>query len=61
MAHYLDDFITVRSPGSPECQTNLGIMLATCQRLGIPVALALGAAEPIGDHGGCSRNGKVHL
>ena len=38
VAHYLDDFITVGSPGSPECQTNLGIMLATCQRLGVPVA-----------------------
>ena len=38
VAHYLDDFITVGSPGSPECQTILGIMLATCQRLGVPVA-----------------------
>ena len=38
VAHYLDDFITVGSPESPECQTNLKIMLATCQRLGVPVA-----------------------
>ena len=28
----------VGSPESPECQTNLKIMLATCQRLGVPVA-----------------------
>ena len=38
VAHYLDDFVTVGPPESPECQTNLKIMLATCQRLGVPVA-----------------------
>ena len=38
VAHYLDDFITVGSTESPECQTNLKIMLATCQRLRVPVA-----------------------
>jgi len=37
VAHYLDDFITVGSPESPECQTNLKIMQTTCQWLGVPV------------------------
>ena len=38
MAHYLDDFITTGSPESPVFQTNLSIMLAKSQQLGVPVA-----------------------
>ena len=36
--HYLDDFITIGHPGSLECQHNLGIMLDSCRRLGVPTA-----------------------
>ena len=38
VGHYLDDFITVGPPDSPECQHNLNTMLALCQRLGDPSA-----------------------
>lgn len=38
VAHYLDDFITMGTPDSQECRSNLGRMLATCQCLGVPVA-----------------------
>lgn len=37
-AHYLDDFITIGSPGTNECQSNLSGMLSACRRLGVPVA-----------------------
>ena len=37
-AHYLDDFVTVGPPESPEYQANFKIMLVTCQQLGVPVA-----------------------
>ena len=40
VAHYLDDFVTVGPPESPECQTKLKIMLATCQRVGVGVPVA---------------------
>lgn len=36
--HYLDDFITVGKPQSPECQYNMETVLATCDELGPPVA-----------------------
>ena len=38
VAHYLDDYITVGPPHSEVCQENLGVMLSTCRRLGVPVA-----------------------
>ena len=38
VAHYLDDFITVGAPNSPECQSNLDCMLTACSHLGVPVA-----------------------
>ena len=40
VAHYLDDFITMGTPGSQECHINLDRMLSVCRRLGVPVALA---------------------
>ena len=39
--HYIDDFLLLGSPGSPdspECQRALTTILDTCQELGIPVA-----------------------
>ncbi len=36
--HYLDDFITVGSPGTKECHGNFKTMLSTCEDLGVPVA-----------------------
>ena len=38
ICHYLDDFITVGSPGSMECAANLAVTLSTCARLGVPIA-----------------------
>ena len=38
VGHYLDDFITVGPPGTMICQSNLDKMLASCARLGVPVA-----------------------
>ena len=38
VAHYLDDYITVGPPHSEVCQENLGVMLSTCRRLGVPGA-----------------------
>ena len=40
VAHYLDDYITLGPLGSQVCQGNLDCMLATCRRLGVPVAPA---------------------
>ena len=36
--HYLDDFITVGSPGSMECAANIAVTLSTCAWLGVPIA-----------------------
>ena len=36
--HYLDDFIMVGPPGSPQCSTSLDTALAVCSDLGVPVA-----------------------
>ena len=35
--HYVDDFITVGHPQSPECGTNLCIMKETCHITGTPI------------------------
>ena len=36
--HYLDDFIMVGPPDSPQCRTSLGTTLAVCSELGVPIA-----------------------
>ena len=36
--HYLDDFLFFGEPGTEECAKNLGLALATCRSLGVPVA-----------------------
>ena len=36
--HYLDDWITIDSPGSSECEENCALMAATFDRLGCPLA-----------------------
>ncbi len=36
--HYLDDFITIGSPGSSTCQDNLTVILEACDSLGVPIA-----------------------
>lgn len=36
--HYLDDFLLVGGPGSTECSESLSTLLATFERLGVPVA-----------------------
>ena len=38
--HYLDDYVTMGPPKSEKCRQNLESMLATCRRLGVPVAPA---------------------
>ena len=35
--HYLDDYFTCGSAGTTECSSNMEIMLATCDVLGMPV------------------------
>ncbi len=35
--HYLDDYITVGPPNSPQCSRNLEIIKQTCQELGVPL------------------------
>ena len=35
--HYIDDFITVGSPGTDECDNNIRIMHLTCSEAGAPV------------------------
>ena len=37
--HYLDDFVTLGSPGSQECGRNLGKIWAVCADLGVPLAM----------------------
>ena len=36
--HYLDDFIFLGPPGSPECDRNMRWALDICRELGVPVA-----------------------
>ena len=36
--HYLDDYITMGKAGSEECNVNRATLLATCNRLGVPIA-----------------------
>ena len=35
--HYLDDYITVGPPDSPQCRNNLTIIKTTCKNLGVPL------------------------
>ena len=37
--HYLDDFLIVGLPGSPECQQHLDLLLRLCDELGIPLVV----------------------
>ena len=37
--HYLDDFVTMGTPGSLECRRNLERILAVCADLGVPLAM----------------------
>lgn len=39
ICHYLDNFITVGSPGCTECAANLAAILSTCTQLGVPIYL----------------------
>ena len=36
--YYLDDYITMGGAGSEECKANMVTLLATCNRLGVPIA-----------------------
>ena len=36
--HYLDDYITIGKAESNECKANMVTLLATCERLGVPIA-----------------------
>ena len=38
LIHYLDDFLLLGPPHSPKCQQGLERMLATCHRVGVPLA-----------------------
>ena len=38
--HYVDDFLTMGSPNSDECQSNMEIMQETCTWAGLPLELA---------------------
>ena len=35
--HYIDDFLTLEHPASPECLHNLRVLKDTCEGLGIPL------------------------
>ena len=37
--HYLDDFLLLGAPGSPECSNALAITFATCEELRVPLAM----------------------
>lgn len=37
LLHYVDDFISVGPPQSPQCAYNLSTALAVCKRLGLPL------------------------
>ena len=39
LMHYLDDFLTMGHPMSPECQLNLDILIQVCSLLNIPLAI----------------------
>lgn len=38
LMHYLDDYFTVGPPSSPQCASQVDIMVKTANRLGIPLA-----------------------
>ena len=38
LSHYLDDHITMGSAEAEECKANMVTLLATCSRLGVPIA-----------------------
>ena len=38
LLHYLNDFITIGPPDTPECGTNLRKLCELCAELGVPVA-----------------------
>uniref|UniRef100_A0A1X7TYC4 Reverse transcriptase domain-containing protein n=1 Tax=Amphimedon queenslandica TaxID=400682 RepID=A0A1X7TYC4_AMPQE len=38
ITHYLDDFIILGSPNSPQCGRDLNTMVELCQCLGVPLA-----------------------
>ena len=44
VVHYIDNLITVRAPGSLECERNSDLMHRVCERVGLP-------AEPEKDEG----------
>ena len=37
LAHYVDDFITVGSPGTSECDVHAAIMHEVCEQVAMPV------------------------
>ena len=39
LLHYLDDFLTLGTPGTLTCSHNLQIIKGVCQHLGVPLAL----------------------
>ena len=39
LMHYIDDFLTMGCPMSPECQLNLDILIQVCSLLNIPLAI----------------------
>ncbi len=43
---YLDDFLLLGAPGSPECSNALVITFATCEELGVPLAMDKGFPWP---------------
>ena len=45
--HHIDDFLTLGKPGTPECQSNKGLMEATCAEAGLPI-------EPEKSQGPCT-------
>ena len=38
ISHYLDDFLLIGPPSSPECQQNLNTFMQICSNLGVPLA-----------------------
>ena len=40
VAHYLDDFVVVGAPGSPQCADDLRTLESTCRELGVLLAVA---------------------
>ena len=35
--HYFDDFLTIGTAGTDECERNLQLLTSTCYRLGVPL------------------------